>query len=122
MLHKSRIWCVHSVTDAEDLARKLTESTWTLCTAFELNFYLFANDSTGPDGAQEYAVFNARHHTNEWKYRQIESITFSWCTFEKARELIQRILQREFDQQALDVASLERFQSPQQHGTCCHCA
>ena len=56
MLHSKRTWCIAPVSDAEELARKLTELTWTGCTAFELEGYLFLNDSTSLDGAQEYAV------------------------------------------------------------------
>ena len=54
MMHKNRRWGVGPVSSAEDLARKLTESTWTLCTGFYVvvhEEFLFLNDSTHEDGA-----------------------------------------------------------------------
>jgi hypothetical protein len=70
-MHSSRRWGVGPVIDAQDLARKLTERTWTLCTGFFVaghEEYLFLNDATSEDSAGE-------------------SITFSWCTFENYGEL-----------------------------------
>ena len=80
MMH-SRRWCVGAVRDAEELAHKLTESTWTLCTGFQLGEYVFLNDSTSEDGAQEYAVVK-RLSATQWV--QLESIIFGWCTLERA--------------------------------------
>jgi hypothetical protein len=77
MMHTKRIFSEPSeVTSAEDLAEKLTQHTWTTCSAFRYQDLLFLNDSTGPDGAQEYAVLRDG--------RQIESITFGWCSEYKA--------------------------------------
>jgi hypothetical protein len=45
---------------------------------------LLVNDSTGPDGAQEYAALDARG--------QFESITFSWMNVEKAVDYIVALL------------------------------
>lgn len=120
MLHKSRTWCLHSVTDAEDLARKLTESTWTLCTAFGLADYVFANDSTSPDGAQEFAVLRSRDARGD--YQQVETITFSWCTEEQAFTLILSVLAHQFDEQDLGSVSLWQLQHPHDHMVCQHCA
>ena len=62
--------------------------TWTLCTGFALEHggerYLFLNDSFSEDGAQEYAVLRCG--------RQVESVTFGWCTYERAIEIIRDIL------------------------------
>lgn len=49
---------------------KLTGSTWTLCTGWEHAGLWYLNDSTGEDGAQEYAVV--------YRGVQIETITFGW--------------------------------------------
>lgn len=68
----------------EELAEKLTGSTWTLCTGFELEGVLFLNDSFSEDSAQEYAVIKAGH--------QVESITFSWCDRPQAERHIRTIL------------------------------
>ena len=57
MFHNKRVWCVSPVASAEELARKLTETTWCCCTAFALGDYLWLNDSTSPDGAQEFAIY-----------------------------------------------------------------
>ena len=81
MLHKNRTFgepC--PATSAEDLAEKLTEHTWTTCSAWSLGDLLFLNDSTCEDGAQEYAVVRSG--------KQIESITFGWCSYYKALEII----------------------------------
>ena len=76
MMHDNRIWCVSAVESAEDLARKLTEITWCGCTAFELEGYLWLDDATSPDGAQEFSVLKK---CVDGTFVQIESITFSWC-------------------------------------------
>jgi len=36
MMHHDRVWYVSPADSAEDLARKLTETTWNCCTAFSL--------------------------------------------------------------------------------------
>ena len=79
MMHSNRIWQVTPVDSAEELANRLTNQSWTLCTGFKLRGFLFLNDATCEDGAQEYAVVEKRHNDNR-DYRQVESITFSWCT------------------------------------------
>ncbi len=82
MIHKHRIFQVKEVTDIAALSETLTQYTWTLCTAFKLvpapdaEPLLFLNDSFSENGAQEYAVVRGG--------RQIESITFSWCSREQA--------------------------------------
>ena len=77
MIYKKRRYGIVDVHNVEELAEKLTE-TWTLCTGFRLDGLLFLNDSTSEDGAQEYAV------VRESDSIQLESITFGWCTYEKA--------------------------------------
>ena len=51
MMHERRRWGVGPAASAEDLARKLTGSTWCLCTGFYVeghDEYLFLNDATSP--------------------------------------------------------------------------
>ncbi len=79
MIHKNRTFqIVEDVTSIALLAENLTQHTWTLCTAFKLvaapdaEPLIFLNDSFSENGAQEYAVI--------CEGRQIESITFSWCS------------------------------------------
>ena len=88
MLYKNRVWHVSVVESRDELAEMLTQHVYTPCTAFELEDVLFLNDSTGPDGAQEYAVVKCV----DGEYFQIESITFGWCSRERARELIDFVL------------------------------
>ena len=35
MMHKNRVWCVTPKTTPEEVAELLTQTTWTLCTAFD---------------------------------------------------------------------------------------
>ena len=77
---------VEALTNIAAMAETLTQHTWTLCTAFTLAVdpsapvLLFLNDSFSADGAQEYAVLRDG--------RQIESITFSWCSRAEAYDHI----------------------------------
>lgn len=119
MLHRNRIWSLSQVASPEELALKLTEVTWTGCTAFQLGMYLFANDATSPDGAQEYAVFRAFQQPDSLV--QVESITFSWCSFANALELIQQIQANRFDSQLLARIPRNRFQNPEEHNICDLC-
>ena len=120
MLHSKRTWCVTPVSDAEDLARKLTELTWTGCTAFELNGYLFLNDSTSADGAQEFAVLK-RPQPGE-AFFQIESITFGWCDFEKALGYVRQVLAGEYDEAEYRIEVAPRLETAAEHRRCYLCA
>ena len=103
MLHSKRIWSVTAVESSMFLAQKLTQFTWTGCQAMELQGYLFANDSTSPDGAQEYAIL--KPHEDGGELVQIESITFSWCKEDRALELIDQICAGKFDGFAFDQSA-----------------
>jgi len=76
MMHRSRRFAVGNLL-ATELADKLKESTWTLCTGFRCGRFLWLNDSTSEDAVQEYAV------VRESDMFQVESITVSWCTKER---------------------------------------
>lgn len=120
MFHRNRVWCVTPVESAEDLARKLTETTWTCCTAFELAGYLWLNDATSPDGGQEYGVIKKAGPNG--RSLQVESITFSWCDRATALEYIQRTLRGEDDANDFAREVSPSLQTPPEHGRCCHCA
>jgi hypothetical protein len=120
MLHDKRVWCLSEVESAEDLARKLTETTWCCCTAFRLEDYAWLNDSTSPDGAQEYAVLKLNGPDGD--PQQVESITFGWCDYEKALAFIQATLAGEDDGNDWARPVSPALQSPQEHGRCGHCA
>ena len=119
MLHSRRTWCWSTVASAEELAEKLTEHTWTGCSAFELQGYYFLNDATSGDGAQEYAVVKS---LPDGRFEQIESITFSWCDQAKALELIRGILAGQYDQADYRRAVQPTLQRPAEHGRCYLCA
>lgn len=118
MMHKSRVWCLAPIESAEELARKLVDSTWTLCTAFELQGYLFINDATCEDGAQEYAVIKRQA---DGTFLQVESITFSWCTYENALEHIRRAISGEDDANDFAAPVNPRLETAQEHGRCRLC-
>jgi hypothetical protein len=145
MMHNNRVWCVARVATAEELAEKLTQCTWCCCSGFELGGYLWLNDATCEDGAQEYAV--VRKPTDaEPHYRQVESITASWCS---AVQLLQYIHDVQLGSATIgcgagpvvvakSLADLSlalgvndqpqayvvhpRIETPEQHGRCPHCA
>lgn len=118
MLHRKRIWTIAVVADAETLADQLTQSTWCCCNGFRLGNYLFVNDATCPDGAQEYAALKPLGDA----YVQIESLTFSWMTREQALDIIRRVVAGEFDHEHYGTIEPRRLQTPAEHGRCHHCA
>jgi hypothetical protein len=68
---------VQRIADAGLLAEKLFETTWCSCDAFDFGGIVFVNDSTCPDGAQEFAVI-VTNHPGSRDGRQTDSITFGW--------------------------------------------
>lgn len=144
-MHKDRVWCVAPVASAEELAEKLTQYSWCCCCGFELDGYLWLNDATGGDGAQEYACVR-KPTTNDPQYRQVESITASWCTklemlryihdvqsgttsaatstgpvvvAKSAAEFSAALCGKEKPQARIVHPTIE---TPKQHGRCHHCA
>ena len=120
MLHRARRWCVTEVSSAEELARMLTETTWCCCAAFSLSDYCWLNDSTSPDGAQEYAVLTRDRATGKWW--QIESITFGWCDIRRAREHLDHTLRGKDDRNDFRYEVEPILETRDQHGRCPHCA
>lgn len=101
MLHEKRVFNVAPVASVEELAEMVTERTCTLCAGFELSGLLFLNDSFSEDGAQEYAVVKDG--------QQVESVTFGWCTRERAEEIIRELLSGELAEDYGEVrARLDR--------------
>lgn len=119
MLHKMRTWSLSTVESAEELAVKLTETTWCGCSAFKLPDapYLFVNDATSPDGAQEYAILKP----DGSEFVQVESITFSWCSRDKALEYIERIVAGEFDNSTYVSRVGARIEPAEKHQPCRYC-
>jgi hypothetical protein len=119
MFHSHRVWCVCPAANAGELARQLTEMTWCCCNGFSLRDYLFLNDATSPDGAQEYAVLK---RCEDGRFLQIESITFGWCDETKALGYLQEILAGGYDRSRFSHEVQPVLETPEQHGRCRHCA
>ena len=121
MLHSNRIWCVQPIDSAEELAKWLAEYTMCCCCGFKLDGYLFLNDSTSADGAQEYAVCKEPVGPDQ-PHRQIESITFGWCTYERSLRFIREILAGQYDNSDFAQPVRPSLQTPAEHGRCHFCA
>lgn len=115
-MNKSRRWAVKKVDSPEELAKLLTEMVWTPCTGFQLGNYLFLNDSFSPDGAQEYGIIDLKTGL------QVESITFSWCSVEKARKYIEDVLAGKYAEGWRPGIDMTQIEAPEEHGTCWNCA
>ena len=79
MMHKSRTYFIRKCQSFNELAELLFNHSWCLCSGFQVGNYLFLNDATSEDGAQEYGVILDGF--------QIESLTVSWV--ESESELIE---------------------------------
>ncbi len=116
MVHEHRRFSVADVATPEELAHKLTHYTWCGCNGFRLSSpgqeLLFLNDAFSADGAQEYAVVRDK--------RQIESITFSWCSQAEALTFIQQLQARTLGDDYGPCAPI--IESPAVHGRCGLCA
>lgn len=115
MLHDNRVFSVVPAESAEALANQLTQFTWCGCNGFQLGNLLFLNDSFSGDGAQEFGVV--------FEGKQIESVTFGWCSESQALEII-RDLQRQVKEQSFTVYAQvsNKIETPAEHGRCHLCA
>jgi hypothetical protein len=118
MLHSRRIWSIAPADSADWLAEQLTQYTWWACNGFRLDDYVFVNDATCADGAQEFGVLRGEGD----HFVQIESLTFSWMTGKEAATIIRRVLAGEFDNERYGTVDASRLQTPEQHGHCHLCA
>ncbi len=82
MFFEKRVYKVKEVYDIDWLAQRLTRGTWCLCNGFKFSGVWFLNDSTSEDGVQEYAAITLDAAGN---FIQVESISFGWCSVEKAK-------------------------------------
>ena len=123
MMHSNRIWCVTEVESAEELALKLTKATWCCCQAFRVAGhpdYVWLNDSTSEDGAQEYAACRQDLATGD--LHQLESITFGWCDYERSLQLILATLNGQDDRNSWRKPVYPMLESELEHGRCPLCA
>lgn len=145
MMHTNRVWCVVAIATAEELADKLTQGTWCCCSGFELDGYLWLNDATCEDGGQEYTVIRKPTETDP-TYRQVESITASWCSPAQLLRYIHdvhsgtaaieyddgpEVIAKSIAELADSVGALDqltgpivypKLETPEEHGRCPHCA
>ncbi|MCI0541279.1 MAG: hypothetical protein L0Z50_39265 [Verrucomicrobiales bacterium] len=120
MMHKRR-WCVSTVATPQELARMLTERTWTLCSGFIVQGHpdvLFVNDATHEDGAGEWGVVRRI----DSKLVQVESITMSWASYEQALQYIEDALAGKMDGNDFARPVTLHLDTPAQHGRCHLCA
>jgi hypothetical protein len=82
MMHSTRAHSIRDVSTADELADLLADHAWTTCTGFRLGGWLWLNDSTSENGAQEFAV------VHEGEGMQHDSWTCSWMTRDRCEELI----------------------------------
>lgn len=119
MLYSKREWCVATVESAGELAEKLTEHTWTLCTGFRLGDYVYLNDSVSEDTAVEFGVVK---EVESGRWIQIETVTFGWLNEERSLEAIQNIQKGECDSVWALKISAPVLESSEEHGSCELCA
>ncbi len=116
MVHAHRRFSVADVASPEELAHKLTHMTWCGCNGFRLcgpsGDLLFLNDAFSENGAQEYAVARGG--------RQIESITFSWCSEAEALGFIKALQAGTLGDDYGPCTPV--IESPTAHGRCGLCA
>ncbi len=122
-MHSRRRFCISPVASTAELAHMLTERTWTLCSGFYVvghENYLFLNDATHEDGAAEFSVIvgglGAERHV------QVESITFSWCSAERAFQFVQNAIAGRMDGNDFARPVTLHLETPQQHQRCSLCA
>jgi len=115
MLHKSRVWGVSHCENQKELARKLIDGNWVLCTAFRsAKGTIWANDATSENAIQEYGVLR---QNEEGQWRQVESITVDWCDLEKIKQYVEQADAGVFDEDGYCEVGAERFQ---EKGHSCH--
>jgi hypothetical protein len=122
MYHRTRVFRVSEVPTAENLARMLTEQSWALCSAFCVAGhpdYLFLNDSDPADGAIEYGV--VKKGIDGQSDRQLETVSFSPCSFDQALSYIREVLAGEWDKHIFAYRVAIRVETPERHGRCPLC-
>ncbi len=115
-MHNKRRWVVSSVATKQELAEKLVDNTWTLCTGFVVaghENYVFLNDSTCEDGVAEFGVVKIDRETG--KQHQIETITFGWCDHAKSVEYIRQAIAGEMDQTEFRRQVDLKIETPEEH-------
>ncbi len=98
----------------------LTERTWTLCSGFYVQGHpeiLFLNDATHEDGAGEWGIIRR----TDAQLVQVESITMSWISSDKALQYIEDALAGKMDGNDSARPVTLNLDTPAQHGRCHLC-
>lgn len=118
MLHTRRTWGVKRYEDPAEMVEALSSMSWTLCTALETSAgTIWVNDSITEDSAQEYGVLRPDGDG----YRQVETITVSWCDAAKLRAYIDQADRGDFDQKFL-LGRVDAERIDTSHHFCWLCA
>ena len=120
MLHKDRVWTVQVIASASLLAYKLAHISWVGCQAFELDGVIFANDSQSTMGTQMWAVLALDQDHEE--FVEVGRIDFSWCSEQRALEMIEYAQNLSPRVHRLDVVSRDRILRDSEHHLCEHCS
>jgi hypothetical protein len=118
-----RLFVSGCLANAEELAQKLSGETWCCCQAFRIAGhprYVWLNDSTSEDGAQEYAA--CRVGLAKGDVHQLESITFGWCDYETSLRYLRETIDGKDDNNEWARSVNPILQSPEEHGRCGFCA
>ncbi len=84
MNHPNRVFSITEVPDLKILAIQMFHDSLSICSGYQLDEFLFLNDSFSEDGKQEFAVLKI----NDGELIQIETITFlNWSFSYRLLEL-----------------------------------
>jgi hypothetical protein len=112
MMHNQRKFHIFKLESFKELAEILFAGTQCLCTGFQLGDFIFINDSTSEDGAQEYAV--VKHGM------QIESLTVSWVdSIRELLDLFHGVMEAGDTPMKLKLENLKLDYSPYHHCYLC---
>jgi hypothetical protein len=114
MFHDDRGWCVRPNGSPEEVARLVTRRTWPPCAAFEVDGYLFLNDSLPEDGSTDFAVVKRPANPGE-AFTQVASLTLGFWSYENALDLIRRVLAGEYDARPTNFAVEPRLETAAEH-------
>jgi hypothetical protein len=97
MMNKNRRFMISDRYTLDELAEKLTQRSWCLCSGFLAEGLLFLNDAFSEDGAQEFAVFRCSFTRAELEAEpctldQVESLTCSWMSPERLRSELHTLI------------------------------
>jgi hypothetical protein len=120
-MRHARRWCIDEVEDDEELARLITANAWALCTGFELEGYLFLNDSTSRAAAQVYAVVK-RPAAPGGPFLHLESITFGASSQVEALTYVRTAVAGDMDATSSPWQVWPQLETPATHVSCHHCA